>query len=205
MKPELEMEILMYLNYLGKPFLAVKTLFLTPKGLIIAIPTIAGVAAFSNETKAWYFLLFVYGLDFLTGVAASYHENFKKEKKKGSYQKILSSGLLVKTLFKIEFFINNISSQKLRKSFIKVIGYTLFILLFFAIEHIFKIKSWTFESFSNLEWNLTLAAQASCIGTEIWSILFENFKRLGFDLVKIITNMSNTYKNVKKEIKEDSE
>ena len=205
MKPDLEMEILMYLNYLAKPFLAVKTLFLTPKGLTIALPTIAGVAALSNETKAWYFLLLVYGIDFITGVMASYHVNFKKEKEKKSYQKILESNLLIRILFKVEFFIGNISSQKLRKSFIKAVGYALFILLFYAVQHLFKIKTWTFESISNLEWNLTLAAQASCIGAEIWSILFENFKALGLDLVKIVTNMSKTYREVKKEIKEDSE
>ena len=199
------MELSMYVAYLFKPFLALKTLFLTPKGLTIAIPTIAGVAALSNETKAWYLLLLVYGIDFITGVMASYHQNFKEEKKKKSYEKILNNNRLVRFLFKFEFFINNISSQKLRKSFIKAIGYILFILLFFAVQYTFKIKSWTFESISHIEWNLTLAAQASCIGAEIWSILFENLKGLGLDLVKIFTNMSKTYKIVKAEIKDDSE
>ena len=149
--------------------------------------------------------MLVYTIDFITGILASYHENFKKEKEKPSYQRIEESNPFVKILFKIEFFISNISSQKLRKSLIKAVGYTLFILLFFTVQHIFKIKTWTFDSFSHLEWNLTLAAQAGCIAAEIWSILFENLKRMGFDLVKMVTGMSKTYKDVRKQMKEDTD
>lgn len=201
MKSEFEMEITTYLLYLVKPFLALKNLFFTPKGLAVALPTFAGVAALSTETKAWYFLLAVYTIDFVTGIIASYYENLLKEKEKPYYIKIKDSNILVRFLFKLEFFVANISSQKLRKSLIKAIGYVLFILLFFTVQHIFKIKSWTFTSVSHLEWNLTLAAQAGCIGAEIWSILFENLKRMGFDIVKILTGMSKTYKEVRKEIK----
>ena len=108
-------------------------------------------------------------------------------------------------MFKIEFFIANIQSEKLRKSIIKAVGYVLFILLFHSINHVFQIKSWSFESISDLKWNLTLGALAGCIASEIWSILFENLKKMGFDLIGILGNLSGTYKEVKKKMKDDEE
>lgn len=205
MKPQLEMEITTYLTYLAKPFIGAKVLFTTPKGLTIVLPTIAGLATLSNENKAWYFLFVVFAVDFATGIFASYYENLLEEKKKPSYQKIADSSIGIKFLFKLQFFISNISSEKLRKSVIKAIGYALFILLAYAIQHLFGIKTWKFDSFSHVEWSLTLLAQAICIGFEIWSILFENFKRMGLDLIDMFLNIFSRYKEVKKEIKEDSE
>lgn len=203
MKSEIEMEISTYHTYLLKPFLAFKYLLFTQKGLSISLPTIAGVAALSDTTKAWYFLLIVYSIDFVTGIWGSYIIQMNVEKTKDRYKKIKESTRLVKILYSIEFFVNNISSQKLRKSIIKAVGYTLFILLFWAVQEVFKIKTWTFDSFSYMEWNLTLMAQAGCIASEIWSILFENLKKMGLDIVAKVTGMSKTYKELKKEIKQE--
>lgn len=203
MKTDIQMEIATYLTYLAKPFLALKYLLFTQKGLSITLPTMAGVAALSDVTKAWYLLLLVYSIDFVTGILGSYTIQMNIEKTKDRYIKIKESTRLVKILYSIEFFVNNISSQKLRKSIIKAVGYTLFILLFWAVQEIFKIKTWTFDSFSHMEWNLTLMAQAGCIASEIWSILFENLKKMGFDLISKITGISKTYKEIKKEIKQE--
>lgn len=203
MKSEIEMEIATYYTYLLKPFFALKYLLFTQKGLSITLPTMAGVAALSDVTKAWYLLLAVYSIDFVTGILGSYTIQMNIEKTKDRYIKIKESTRLVRILYSIEFFVNNISSQKLRKSIIKAVGYTLFILLFWAVQEIFKIKTWTFDSFSHMEWNLTLMAQAGCIASEIWSILFENLKKMGFDLISKITGISKTYKEIKKEIKQE--
>lgn len=205
MKSQLDMEITTYLTYLAKPFIGAKFLLTTPVGLTIFSPTIIGLAALSNETKAWYFLFVVFIADFLTGITASYYENLQLEKAKPSYQKIADSSIGIRFLFKLQFFIRNISSEKLRKSVVKAIGYALFIILSYIIQHLFKIKTWSFDSFSHLEWSLTLLAQAICIAFEIWSILFENFKRMGLDFIEMFLNVFTKYKEIKKEIKEDSE
>ena len=205
MKTDVQMEIMTYLTYLAKPFLVIKTLLFTSKGLAITIPTSVTIAALSSESKAWYLFLLVYTVDFITGIMASYYLNFKEEKKKHSYAIILESRWSIRMMFKIEFFIANIQSEKLRKSIIKAVGYTLFILLFHSINHVFQIKSWSFESVSDLKWNLTLVALAGCIASEIWSILFENLKKMGFDLIGILGNLSGTYKEVKKKMKDDEE
>lgn len=205
MKTDVQMEIMTYLTYIAKPFLAIKTLLFTSKGLAITIPTSVTIAALSSESKAWYLFLLVYTVDFITGIMASYHLSFKEEKKKPSYTIILESRWSIRMMFKIEFFIANIQSEKLRKSIIKAVGYVLFILLFHSINHVFQIKSWSFESISDLKWNLTLAALAGCIASEIWSILFENLKKMGFDLIGILGNLSGTYKEVKKKMKDDEE
>lgn len=203
MKTDVQMEIATYLTYLAKPFIAIKSLLFTTKGLAITLPTSLGLAAMSSENKAWYFLLAVYSVDFITGIFASYYVNFREEKKKPSYQIVAESTLLVRLLYRGEFFINNVQSEKLRKSVIKAIGYTLFVLLFYSVQHLFQIKTWKFDSFSHLEWNLTLAALAGCIAAEIWSILFENLKKMGFDVIGLLGNLSGTYKEVKKKIKQE--
>lgn len=208
MKSQFEMELSLYLTYILKPFIAIKYLFATPKGLSIAIPTMASVAIISNETRAWYFLFVVFGIDFITGIAASYYLNFKENGKTEEYFNILKLKGFKKELYlffyKLRYFIDNVSSEKLRKSIVKAVGYTFFILGSYFIQNIFGIKTWEFETISHLTWSLTLFAQAICIGIEIWSILFENFKKLGFDIVKVFRQVIGTYKEIKKEIKEDS-
>ena len=81
------------------------------------------------------------------------------------------------------------------------VGYALFILCSYGIQHIFKIKPFTF-SFSELTWDLPLLAVGGAIVIELWSILLENFKRMGFDIIKILLNMFSRAKEVKNEITE---
>ena len=89
----------------------------------------------------------------------------------------------------------------MKRSIVKGIGYALFILCSYGIQHIFKIKPFAF-SFSELTWDLPLLAVGGAIVIELWSILLENFKRMGFDIIKIALGMFSKVKEVKNEITE---
>ena len=89
----------------------------------------------------------------------------------------------------------------MKRSIVKGIAYSVFILCSYGIQFIFKIKPFTF-SFSELTWDLPLIAVAGAIVIELWSILLENFKRMGFDIIKIVLGMFTKAKEVKKGISE---
>ena len=192
MKNSFEQEISLYLHYLIKPFIAVQEILLTPKGMAFAIPTFAGISLLSTQRLAFYFLIAAFFVDFITGVIASFMERIKKEKLEQHIDKFTLKE-------KIIYFFDNISSDQMKRSIVKGIGYALFILCSYGIQHIFKIKPFTF-SFSELTWDLPLLAVGGAIVIELWSILLENFKRMGFDIIKIGLGMFTKVKEVKNEI-----
>ena len=192
MKNSFAQEITLYLHYLVKPFIVIQEILLTPKGIAFAIPTFAGISLLSTQKLAFGFLFITYLLDFVTGVIASFMERIKEEKINQQVEKFSLKE-------KIIYFFDNISSDQMRRSIVKGIGYALFILCSYGIQHIFKIKPFTF-SFSHLVWDLPLLAVGGAIVIELWSILLENFKRMGFDIVKILLNMFSRAKEVKDEV-----
>ena len=194
MKNPFEQEISLYLHYLIKPFIAVQEILLTPKGMAFAIPTFAGISLLNTQRLAFYFLIAAFFVDFITGVIASFMERIKREKLEQHIDKFTLKE-------KIIYFFDNISSDQMKRSIVKGIGYALFILCSYGIQHIFKIKPFAF-SFSELTWDLPLLAVGGAIVIELWSILLENFKRMGFDIIKILLNMFSRAKEVKNEITE---
>jgi hypothetical protein len=196
MKSYFEMETINYLHYLAKPFLALQNLFCTPKGLIILFPSFVAVSNLSTLNTAWIVLFIVYIIDFITGIIASFVERIKKEKEAQKVDKFTF-------IEKVIYFFDNISSDKIKHSLIKAVGYTIFIFCSYAIEHAFQIKPFSF-SFSNLDWNLTLVALAAAISIEVWSILFENLKRIGFDIVKSGLGIFIKVRSIKEKIEENS-
>lgn len=201
MKTYLDMELALYATYLTKPFLALKTLFTNPIGLMISLPSLTYLTQATDVTKAWYLLALVYILDFITGIYASFveakrNDKFKEEfsTKNTYWQKI---GAKIKLLF------DTISSEKLRKSIVKAIAYLLLILLVFFVEKTFLIKAFQLISISDKQWTITLIAQGICIGIEMYSIFLENLKRAGFDIVGNIIGMFKKFNTVKKQIKEE--
>lgn len=192
MKNSFEQEISLYLHYLIKPFIAVQEILLTPKGMAFAIPTFAGISLLSTQRLAFYFLIAAFFVDFVTGVIASFMERIKEEKINQQVEKFSLKE-------KIIYFFDNISSDQMKRSIVKGIGYALFILCSYGIQHIFKIKPFTF-SFSELTWDLPLLAVGGAIVIELWSILLENFKRMGFDIIKILLNIFSRAKEVKDEV-----
>ena len=89
----------------------------------------------------------------------------------------------------------------MKRSIVKGIAYSVFIMCSYGIQFIFKIKPFSF-SFSELAWDLPLVAVAGAIVIELWSILLENFKRMGFDIIKIGLGMFSKTKEIKDKITE---
>lgn len=186
-------DIFIYLQYIGKIVVSAKTLVTTGEGAVVLVPAISFTV--TNDIKsALFFLALTFILDFITGIYASYIENKNNRKLDGTYK----PGVLNKILL----FFDTITSEKLRKSIVKAIGYALFILLVFGVERVFVIKSFTFMHISDKNWTITLIAQAFCIAIEIYSIIFENIKRAGYDIAGGFVKVVKEYKSIKNEIKE---
>ena len=194
MKNSFEEEITLYLHYLAKPFIIIQEVVTTPKGIAFAIPTLGTISLLGTQRLAFGFLVIAYLLDFITGVIASFIERLKEEKKT---QEVYSFTWRQKVVY----FFDNISSDQMKRSIVKGIAYSVFIMCSCGIQFIFKIKPFSF-SFSELVWDLPLIAVAGAIVIELWSILLENFKRMGFDIIKIGLGMFSKVKEVKKEITE---
>lgn len=192
MKNSFEEEVTLYLHYLAKPFIIIQEVITTPKGLAFAIPTLGTISLLSTQRLAFGFLVIAYTLDFITGVIASFIERLREEKKIQEVESFTWKQQVV-------YFFDNISSDQMKRSIIKGIAYSVFILCSHGIQFIFKIKPFSF-SFSHLVWDLPLIAVAGAIIIELWSILLENFKRMGFDIIKIALGMFSKAKEVKKEI-----
>ena len=194
MKNSFEQEITLYLHYLAKPFLIIQEVFTTPKGLVFVIPTLGTISLLSTQKLAFYFLVIAYIVDFITGVVASFIERLKEEKKEQQVDSFTWKE-------KVVYFFDNISSDQMKRSIVKGIAYSVFIMCSYGIQFIFKIKPFSF-SFSELAWDLPLVAVAGAIVIELWSILLENFKRMGFDIIKIGLGMFSKTKEIKDKITE---
>ena len=194
MKNSFEEEVTLYLHYLAKPFIIIQEVVTTPKGIAFAIPTLGTISLLSTQRLAFGFLVIAYTLDFITGVIASFIERLREEKKIQEVESFTWKQNVV-------YFFDNISSDQMKRSIVKGIAYSVFILCSHGIQFIFKIKPFSF-SFSELVWDLPLIAVAGAIVIELWSILLENFKRMGFDIIKIGLGMFSKAKEVKKEISE---
>ena len=194
MKNSFEDEITLYLHYLAKPFIIIQEVVTTPKGIAFAIPTLGTISLLGTQRLAFGFLVIAYTLDFITGVIASFIERLREEKK---IQEVESFTWKQKVIY----FFDNISSDQMKRSIVKGIAYSVFILCSHGIQFIFKIKPFSF-SFSELAWDLPLVAVAGAIVIELWSILLENFKRMGFDIIKIGLGMFSKTKEIKDKITE---
>lgn len=195
------MELALYATYLSKPLIALKTLFTKPIGLIISLPFLTYLTTSSDTTKAWYMLALVYTLDFITGVYASYVEAKSTDEFKAEFATKTTYGQ--KLYAKVKLFFDNFSSEKWRKSIVKAIAYLLLILLVYFVENIFLIRTFHIESISTKEWTVTLITQGVCIIIEMYSIIFENLKRAGFDIIDSVVGIFRKYNKVSREIKEE--
>lgn len=169
------MSLLMTLK-LMLPFLKWKTVlqsFTTVKGYFL-VPIVVATASIDIVRSIKLLLVFMV-VDFATGIGASYKEwRVKKE------------GYLI-------------SSEKLKMSGVKFALYASTILLAYYLEKIFFIKPFEF-GFSKGSFNISIVVVAFWCVVEFYSIVFENFKRMGFDVVKKVTTIFKKYKSAKKEI-----
>ena len=152
------------------------TIFCT---LIMVFPSMA------TPLKALILLGVFFAMDFLTGLGASYIE-FKNDV--SHYPDDEKRYLL--------------SSSKFRLSIVKFITYGLAALIARGIEWAFIPGE--FETNEHLnKMTLTTIVIGICCAIEIYSILFENIKRMGFDIIQKIKTISNEgwrfYKYLKNE------
>ncbi len=157
--------IALYSRYFIKMATVIQTSLTKPIGIIIFAPTVTVISYHSTVQNGLLFLAGVLTVDFITGVLVS-----KKKKKKYERENPQEAK---KTL---------LSSEKMRLSLVKSLTYIAIILGVFAIEKIFFIKSFKWESVTDLDLTGTIIIIAVCSGIELWSIVMENVKELGFDL-----------------------
>jgi len=183
-----------FILYLKKILLPLKIISAKPMlGIKVAIPAIAApvIAAYNLP----YFSLFQWSLivlgilftiDFVTGVWASYVE-YKKAK-----------GL---TPANGEYLI---TTQKLRLCIVKFISYSLAIALAWVVGFLFTIQEFSLHS-AMRKFTLPTIVTISCSIIEVYSIFFENFKRMGYDLIAKIRNIIETIYTIYKIIKNKNE
>lgn len=156
-----------------KAFATKKALFMLP---------VASVPLLISTKEALKFLFGLMVIDFITGIGASY---FEKRKVERIHPELKTQNL--------------ISSEKLKLSGVKFLVYTASIILAYWIEKIFFIKSFAI-SFSDAHFSVTVSVIAFWMVVEFYSIVFENFKRMGFDVVQKTLTIVRKFKATKKEM-----
>ena len=156
----------LYSKYFFKLGISLKTMSSSPAGVITGSSLVA-VSVLTSVQKALILLLIFFVIDFITGIVASWREKKEKEKTDPT---IKEQSL--------------ISSDKLKLSAVKAFTYTSAILGVWGIEKVFFIRTFKFENVSTKDLTITLIFVGFCCAIEFYSIVFENFKRMGFDLSK---------------------
>jgi hypothetical protein len=156
--------------YIIKPMATIALFFKNPIAIAICLPVLVA-PVISRPSKAILLLGFFLILDFITGIAANYFDVRKTSVK--------DDNIIKKYV---------IESSKLRLSIIKFITYGLALLIAYGIE-------WTFIAdefkthLSIQKMTLTTIVTAFCCLIEVYSILFENIKRMGFDIIQKIEDI----------------
>ena len=169
--------ITLYSKYFFKLGLSLKTMGSSPAGVITGTSVVA-ISVLSSVQKALLLLLLFFILDFITGILASWKEKRENEKTKPELKEE-----------------SLISSDKLKLSAVKAFTYASAILGVWGIEKVFFIRTFKFDNVSTEGLTITLIFIGFCCAIEFYSIVFENFKRMGFDIAKrFIQVVKNTKK-----------
>lgn len=175
------MELTIFLKYLAKLGVTAKSLSSKPITFITCLPALT-FPVFTTPQKALILLGGLFVLDFITGIWGNWIE-FKRDwpidPVTGRRERV-------------------IKSAKLRLSAVKFGTYCIMILGAYGIEWVFVPGE--FEPHDRLQkMTLTVIVIAFCCVIELYSILFENIKRMGFDIVKKSKKIWSLYKSVKDE------
>lgn len=174
--------VALYSQYFLKMGVSIKTLSHSTAG-VVASTGMLTVVVFSPVQKALGLLFFFLFCDFVTGVLASYFEKKEAEKKDPALKEQ-----------------DLISSEKLKLSLVKLSTYVIGILGCWLLESVFFLKTISISSISDKDLTLTLLCIAFCCIIEFYSIVFENFKRMGFDVRKKTMTIVKNVKKTKEEI-----
>lgn len=149
------------------------------KGLAL-VPFIATMPIILTSTQKSIALLIILMIaDFATGIGASISRRRK----------------LIK-LHPNQELPRLISSEKLKKSGVKFLLYSMTILTSYAIQVIFQLKSFTL-SVTDMPLSLCIGVVAWWCIVEFYSIFFENFKDMGIDVKLIIKKITGIIKYIK--------
>lgn len=140
------------------------------------------ISFLTTSQQAAIFLLICIILDFVTGILASWIEYMNDP--------LL---LIAKKKYVIE-------SKKLRLTAVKFSSYAIGILGAWCIETIFFTKRITLEYITTKDLTLTAFVIGFFCMVELYSIFFENIRRMGFDIIQktknIISEVSKLYKTI---------
>ena len=175
--------LLLLLPYLQKMTIVWNAIF-SKKGIILAIPLVMALPILSTRQQIGCVLGFLMVIDFITGVMVSHKEKTALEKTKPE----LKNERLI-------------SSSGLKKTGVKFLLYGSTILTAYWIQNILKINKFTF-SFTDLSVGITLLVMLFWVTVEIYSIVFENFKALGFDVFAKFNNIIEIFKKGKAKFNE---
>lgn len=170
------------LHYASKILITIETMFAHASGVFLLIPMVA-IATLSSAERAAIFLLFLFIADFVTGIAASWVE-FKAAK-----PLVPASGKRYL-----------IQSAKLRLSGIKFVCYALGLLCAYGIEIVFVVKKFNPSMITTEDLTFTTIITAFFCAIELYSIFFENVKRMGFDLIAKFNKVLGLAKRTKSKI-----
>jgi phage-related holin len=179
-------EVYVYLRYPAKILASFKLILSKPAGAATVVPAIALMPALTTPQKALILLACLFVIDFGTGIGASWVE-FKKALPvtPGSGKRYL------------------IQSSKLKLSGVKFIIYGLGCLIAAGFEWVFIAQE--FEPHKALQ---KLSLTSIVIGffcvIEFYSIVFENFKRMGFDVIQELKKMFKSGRDIYKTVKDDN-
>ncbi len=166
--------------YAKKAFVVLKAFFVPKKAVFLAIPTIITFKILPNTVYAGIFLFVLMIFDFVTGILVS--KKIKREAEK--INPLLKNELLV-------------TSSGVKRSGIKFLLYSSTILMAWFLQNVLMLKPIKFP-FSDLHFTITLVGVCVWILVEFYSIVFENFKKLGIDVLLVFSNIKKVYKEIKK-------
>ena len=170
--------ISLYTKYFLKLGISLKAMASSPAGVITGTSIVA-VSVLSSVQKALLLLLLFFILDFITGILASWKDKKEAEKTNPSLKEQ-----------------SLISSDKLKLSAVKAFTYASSILGVWGIEKVFFIKTFKFDNITTEGLTITLIFIGFCCSIEFYSIVFENFKRMGFDIGKRFLFVVNRLKKL---------
>jgi phage-related holin len=170
--------ISLYTKYFIKLGVNTKTMASSPAGVVTGTSIVA-VSVLTSIQKALLLLLIFFIIDFITGILASW--KIKREEEK------------IKPELKEQALI---SSEKLKLSAVKAFTYASAILGVWGIEKVFFIKTFKFDNVTTEGLTITLIFIGFCCAIEFYSIVFENFKKMGFDIAKKFLFMVKSVKKI---------
>ncbi|WP_275552694.1 phage holin family protein [Tenacibaculum piscium] len=179
------------LNGISATFIKMKLVFhafFTEKAILLLPATTVPLLI---DTQLAILILFgLICIDFATGIWASSVEKKEAEKEQEESEVEINEKDLIKNK-------NLISSEKARRTGVKFAIYSITILVACIMEEVFFLKPVSI-GFSTADFKISIVIICFWCAVEFYSIIFENFKKIGFDVVKILTNILKKYKETKK-------